>query len=148
MPRPRAPSAPRGRCWCKMDWAALSANWLPPLQITVLSVVLSQLRFELQRWTRAIRNGQRGSNSSFTAFVLLSEVFVTSIALACLGMIFWFAGWRPTLGLIAFGFILGIVWSVLVGAMLGDNFFLQFLSLLLSWPVSVYLAYSIFVTYT
>ena len=124
--------------------AAFLDRWLPPMDITIAALILSQIRFELQRWTRASGDGKRGQSQGFTAFVLLTDICVTLIALVCLAMIVWFAGWKPAFGLVILGFIFGIFWTVLTSLLYGDNFLVQAVALVVSWPLSIYLVYLIY----
>lgn len=122
-------------------------EYMPPMAVLLSIVVLSRLRFENQRWVNVILSGRRGSSQAFATFVLVTGLLGTIFYIGTLAFLWWFAGLSVAVGTFALNMLIGIVWSLTLGAFIRDTFMIWLTATLAIWPVSIYVAFQLLNTY-
>lgn len=112
-------------------------QFVPPTNLAALLILLSVLRFENARWSRAIGFGSKRGLLVFLDFFVTTTGFVALLlTIFVLGVVFWEASWQEALGLFAFSFAFGFVGSACIGWMFGgDDLWVWILATLGLWPV-------------
>jgi hypothetical protein len=114
-------------------------EYLPSASLVIWYLVFKTFVFEGQRWTRDVRNGRRGQSAIAVALPTLTTFLGTTLQFSAVFAILWFDGWRPAVGLLILGIVVGLAYGVISGILLGDRWAIQFLATLLAWPAGAYL---------
>lgn len=118
-------------------------QFMPPTNLAALTIFFSILRFENQRWNKAIGAGMRGGSGLWPLiefFVATSGFLALLLTIFVVGVVFWAAGWHEALGLFVFSFAFGFTGSALVGWIFGGDHFLVWISATLGlWPLGFFL---------
>lgn len=123
-------------------------QFIPPATIIALFCAFSILRFENQRWVRAIAGGQRGSSDFVVLFVNITASLALLLGVGALGLVFWNAGWKVGLGLLAISFAADIISSIIIGTVMGgDSFLVQLIATLGLWPLGYFLIQEILISF-
>ena len=116
-------------------------SFVPHTPVLIWTLVLSTLRFENQRWTRARNRGLRGSSEGVGLFVdltgALSIVFYVLFLLAY----GYDAGWHPAVGLFVASVVGATLTSIVMGAIFrGDNLGVWMVSTIAIWPAAFFMS--------
>lgn len=114
----------------------MAEEYLPPIYLVVLAVLLSISRFENQRWVRARAQGMRGSNQTVGLLVDLTGGLAMIFALGFLGAVAYDFGIIKAVAL----FGVTLVAGMLVSAIVPDNFVVWIVGTVMTWVFAVLLA--------
>lgn len=121
-----------------MDWS------LPSTDILILTILMSTVRFENQRWIRARIQGLKGRNQWVGFFVDLTGFLGTIFSCVFLAAYFYDNGFESILILLATLFISGILITLLFNKIFrGDNVFVWIISTILMWPLTILLFFKV-----
>ncbi|TDK50783.1 hypothetical protein [Antarcticimicrobium luteum] len=122
-------------------------SYLVPYDLLFLLIAFTLLRFENQRWIRAIARGKVGTSPIVPLFVNVTGLLALLVLFGFYAVIIWKAGIVVALATIIANTLATIIFGFLISIVVGDSFFVWLLATLALWPTGWFLVGSTYENY-